>query len=165
MAAMPNKIMWGGGNGLGREVMAIYPEGPNVRGGEPPRVGLPAREKMALDKRLSCQTLDLASHGFRRFHIAGGYAVSAERRRLPGPQGTKKEGVYLGGAVSMQHSLELGECEGSYPSGEVKKAQSSVLGGGKTCLGGSVSGESSGSIIVGPNAVLDGDNLSVPPTG
>ena len=73
---------------MGGEVVAvhapIYPESPNVRRGESPRVRLPAGKKMALDKGLGSQALDLAAHGFRRFSIAGGYAVSAERRRLPG---------------------------------------------------------------------------------
>ena len=46
VAAMPNKVVRGGGNGLGGELVAvhtpIYPVCPNVRGGETPRVGLPA---------------------------------------------------------------------------------------------------------------------------
>ena len=57
MAAMPNKVRkLGGSNGLGGEVVAvhapIYSKVPNVRGGETPRprVWLPAREKMALNK-------------------------------------------------------------------------------------------------------------------
>ena len=56
MAAMPNKVMWGGSNGLGGEVVAvhapIYCKSPNVRGGETPRVRLPAGKKMALDEGL-----------------------------------------------------------------------------------------------------------------
>ena len=49
MAAMPNKVLLGGSNGLGGEVVAvhapIYSKGPNVCGGETPRVRLPAGRK------------------------------------------------------------------------------------------------------------------------
>ena len=61
----------------------------------------------------------------------------------------------------MQNSLKLCEGEGSYPSGEVEKAQSTVLGGSKASFWGGVSGESSGSSIAGPYSVLDDDNLFV----
>ena len=85
---MPNKVLLGGSNGLGGEVVAvhapIYSKGPNVCGGETPRVRLPAGEKMALDEGLRGQALDLTAHGVRRLCIASGYAIGAERRRVPG---------------------------------------------------------------------------------
>ena len=105
MAAMPNKIVQGGSNELGGEVVAvhapIYSKSPNVRGEESPRVRLPAGKKMALDKGLGSQALDLVARGFRRFNIAGGYAVSAKRRRLPSFKSRKKERVYLEGASAF----------------------------------------------------------------
>ena len=69
--------------------------------------------------------------------------------------------MYLGGALSIQNPLELSEGEGSYRSGEVKEAQSSVLGGSVTCFWGGVSGESRSSGLVSPYAVLNGDDLIV----
>ena len=137
----------------------IYPKGPNVSWGETPRVWLSEGEKMALDECLGSQALDLTTHGLCRHSIAGGYAMGPERRWLSGTQGTKKKGVNLGGTLSMQDSLKLSEGEGSYPSGEVEKTQSPILSGGKTCLGGGVSGESGSSGVVGPYPVLDSDDL------
>ena len=71
----------------------------------------------------------------------------------------EKEGVYLGGTLRIQNSLILCQSEGSYPGGEVKQAQSSILGGSKACLGGSVSGESGSSGVVGPYTVLNEDGF------
>ena len=94
MAAMPNQVLLGGSDGLGGEVVAvhagIYSKGPNVCGGETPRVRLPVGKKMALDEGLRGQAPDLAAHGFRRLRIAGGYAVGAESRRVPGAWRTEK---------------------------------------------------------------------------
>ena len=79
VAAMPNKVLLGGGNGLGGEVMAvhapIYSKCSNVRGGETPRLWLSAGGEMAPDEGLGGQALDLTPHGVRRPRIASGYAV------------------------------------------------------------------------------------------
>ena len=65
----------------------------------------------------------------------------------------------LGGTLRIQNPLILSQGEGSYPGGEVKQAQSSILSGGKARLGGSVSGESGSSGVVGPYTVLNGDGF------
>ena len=88
MAAMPSKVLLGGGSGFGSEVVAvhasIYPKCPNVRRGETPRIWLSAGGKVAADEGLSGKALDLAPHGVRRLRIASGYAVGVERRRASG---------------------------------------------------------------------------------
>ena len=88
MAAMPSKVLLGGGNGLGGEVVAvhapIYSKCPNVHGGETPRIRLSAGGKVAADEGLSGKALDLAPHGVRRLRIASGYAVDVGRRRASG---------------------------------------------------------------------------------
>ena len=79
MAAMPNKVLLGGGNGLGGEVMAVHApinsKCPNVRGGETPRLWLSAGGEMAPDEGLGGKALDLTPHGARCPRIASGYAV------------------------------------------------------------------------------------------
>ena len=76
---MPSKVLLGGGNGLGGEVVAvhapIYSKCPNVRGGETPRLWLSTGGEMAPDEGLCGQALDLTPHGVRRPRIASGYAV------------------------------------------------------------------------------------------
>ena len=87
-ATIPNKVMRQGGGWLGGEVVAvnspINPKGPNVREGETSRVRLPKGDKVGVDERLGSKALYLATHGLRCFSVAGGYAIGAERRRLPG---------------------------------------------------------------------------------
>ena len=88
MAAMPSKVLLGGGSGLGSEVVAvhasIYPKSPNVRRGETSRIRLSAGGKVAADEGLSGKALDLAPHGVRRLCIASGYAVGVGCHRASG---------------------------------------------------------------------------------
>ena len=88
VAAMPGKVLLGGGSGLGREVVAvhapIYPKSPNVRRGETSRIRLSAGGKVAADEGLSGKALHLAPHGIRRLCIASGYAVGVGCHRAPG---------------------------------------------------------------------------------
>ena len=103
MAAMPSKVLLGGGNGLSGEVMAVHApinsKCPNVRGGEAPRLWLSAGGEVAPDEGLGGQALDLTPNGVRRHRIASGYAVGTKRRRASGAQSMKKEGLHLGGAL------------------------------------------------------------------
>ena len=73
-------------------------------------------------------------------------------------EGGQKQGAGHVGTFPMKHALILGKSESSYPSGEVKKTQGTLLRRSKSSFWRGVFRKFSYSAIVSPDTILNSDH-------